>query len=227
MLTGKSVWHVNQDIGKCFSKEEIRGYYNNMTEKVLKMPELLDSEELPKLNLEGGKFTVFPVAIFQYGLGAYDLFLQSNEPRYERKFMQCVRWAMNHIDDKGRWNNFSHYCPDYPYGAMAQGEGASLLIRGYKHTGNDEFLKAALEAIDFMLLSVEDGGTTKYHEDDAFLMEYTFKGMVLNGSIFSWWGLYDYVVATDDNGRYKQMLEVTLQTLIRTTPIQMSLLEYV
>ena len=218
MLTGKSVWHVNQDIGKCFSKDEIKGYYNNLTEKVLKMPELLDSDELPKLNLEGGKFTVFPVAIFQYGLGAYDLFLQSNEPRYERKFMQCVRWAMNHIDDKGRWNNFSHYCPDYPYGAMAQGEGASLLIRGYKHTGNDEFLKAALEAIDFMLLSVEDGGTTKYHEDDAFLMEYTFKGMVLNGSIFSWWGLYDYVVATDDNGRYKQMLEVTLQTLIRTLP---------
>ena len=69
MLTGKSVWHVNQDMGKCFEKDEILGYYNNMVEKVTKMPELLDSTELPKLNLENGKFTYFPVAIFQYGLG--------------------------------------------------------------------------------------------------------------------------------------------------------------
>ena len=60
MLTGKSVWHVNQDIGKCFSKKSIEGYYNNMTEKVTKIPELLESEELPRLPLEGGGFTYFP-----------------------------------------------------------------------------------------------------------------------------------------------------------------------
>ena len=60
MLTGKSVWHVNQEIGKCIAKGEVSGYYNNMTEKVMKIPELLDGDELPKLNLEGGKFTYFP-----------------------------------------------------------------------------------------------------------------------------------------------------------------------
>ena len=218
MITGKSVWHVNQDIGKFFSKNEIRGSYNNRTEKVLKMPELLDSEELPKLNLEGGKYTVFPVAIFQYGLGAYDLFLKTNETRYEKKFMQCVNWAMEYMDKKGRWNNFSHYCPDFPYGAMAQGEGVSLLIRGYKHTGNGGFLEAAQKAIDFMLLPIEKGGTTKYEGGDAYLLEYTFKGMVLNGSIFSWWGLYDFVLATKDNGKYQNMLETTLQTLVRVLP---------
>lgn len=218
MLTGKSVWHVNQDMGKCFSKDEIRGYYNNMTEKVSMMPELLDSDELPKLNLEGEKYTVFPVAIFQYGLGAYDLYLQTGERRYEKKFQQCLRWAINHMDDRGRWNNFSHYCPNYPYGAMAQGEGASLLIRGYKHTGNDNFLRAAKKAIDFMLLPIEDGGTTKYQGDDAVLMEYTFKGMVLNGNIFAWWGLYDYVATTNDNAKYKQKLEIALRTLIRSLP---------
>ena len=110
MLSGKSVWHVNQDIGKCFLKDEIKGYYNNMTEKVTKVPELLNSDELPKLNLKGGKFTFFPVAIFQYGLGAYDLYLQTHDERYVRKFMQCVDWAIEHEDEKGRWNNFSHYC---------------------------------------------------------------------------------------------------------------------
>lgn len=218
MLTGKSVWHVNQDIGKCFAKDEIRGYYNNMMEKVTKMPGLLDNTELPKLNLENGKFTYFPVAIFQYGLGCYDLFLLTKEKRYERKFIQCVEWTLEHQDEKGRWNNFSHYCPETPFGSMAQGEAASLLVRAYGYTKEQKYLDAAKRALDFMLLPIEDGGTTKYLGDDAYLMEYTFKGMVLNGSIFSWWGLYDYVLATGDNGNYREAMDKTLKSLIKVLP---------
>ena len=218
MLTGNSVWHVNQNIGKYFSKDEIRGYYNNMEEKVTRLPELLDTEELPKLNLEKGQFTYFPVAIFQYGLGAFDLFLSMSSDRYERKFMQCVRWTVEHQDEQGRWNNFSHYSPETPYSAMAQGEGASLLIRAFKHTGNTSYLEAAHKAIDFMLMSLDMGGTTKYENDAAYLMEYTFSGMVLNGSIFAWWGLYDYVLCTKDEGKYKQAQDTILQSLIRILP---------
>lgn len=218
MLTGKSVWHVNQDIGKCFAKDEIRGYYNNMTEKVTKMLELLDNDEMPRLNLAEGKFTYFPVAIFQYGFGCYDLFLQTKDERYICKFMQCVEWTMEHQDEKGRWNNFSHYCPETPYGSMAQGEAVSLLVRAYVHTKDQKYLDAAKRALDFMLLPLEDGGTTKYLADDAFLMEYTFKGMVLNGSIFSWWGLYDYVLTTGDNGTYKEAMDKTLKSLIKVLP---------
>lgn len=219
MLTGKSVWHVNQDIGKCFAKDEIRGYYNNMIEKVTKMPKLLDSDEMPKLNLAEGKFTYFPVAIFQYGLGCYDLWLQTKDERYIRKFMQCVEWTMAHQDEKGRWNNFSHYCPETPYGSMAQGEAASLMIRAYVHTKEQKYLDAAKRALDFMLLPLEDGGTTKYVDDDAYLMEYTFKGMVLNGSIFSWWGLYDFVLATGDNGKYMEEMDKILKSLIKVLPL--------
>lgn len=213
MLSGKSVWHVNQDIGKCFSKNEIRGYYNNMTEKVTKVPELLENDGLPKLNLEGGKFTYFPVAIFQYGLGAYDLYLQTKSEIYLRKFMQCVTWTAESQDEKGRWNNFSHYSPDHPYSAMAQGEAASLLIRAYRHTGDAKYLGMAKSAIDFMLLPLEEGGTTKYEGNQALLMEYTFKGVVMNGFIFAWWGLYDYVLATKDKGIYYDAMKRALDTL--------------
>lgn len=218
MLAGKSVWQVNQDIGKCFAKDEIRGYYNNMMEKVTKMPELLDNTELPKLNLEKGKFTYFPVAIFQYALGCYDLYLQTKEESYIRKFIQCVEWTLAHQDDGGRWNNFSHYCPKTPYGAMAQGEGASVLVRAYVYTKEQKYLDAAKKAIDFMLLPLNEGGTTKYEGEDAFLMEYTFKNVVMNGFIFSWWGLYDYVVATHDEGKYKQALDNTMKSLVKILP---------
>ena len=217
MLTGQSVWHVNQDIGKFFTSNSIKGYYNNMTEKVTKMPELLTGDGLPFLEVNGKKVEM-PVTIFQYGLGAYDLFLQTQDARYEKKFMQCVVWTVEHQDEQGRWNNFSHIFPETPYGAMAQGEGASLMVRAYIHTKDEKYLDAARKAIDFMLLPIGEGGTTKYEDEEAYLMEYTFKGLVLNGAIFSWWGLYDYVLATGDKGKYFEAKEKTLQTIINVLP---------
>jgi len=218
MLSGNSIDHVNQNKGKIFSTSEIKGYYNNLTEKVTKNPAILESDQLPMVHPENQEPIFFPVAIFQYGLGAYDLYLLTNDDRYLKKFRQCVDWAMANIDTQGRWNNFFFYTPKTPYGAMAQGEGASLLVRAYQHTGEIEYLDKTKEAIDFMLLPLEDGGCTKYESGDAYLMEYTFKGLVMNGAIFAWWGLYDYVVATKDTGKYKVALDQTLDSLVKVLP---------
>ena len=217
MLTGKSIWHVNQDIGKCFSVDSIKGYYNNMTEKVTKLPELLENDGLPLLNT-GEKKVEMPVAIFQYGLGAYDRYLQTGDKRYLIKFNQTVKWAIEHQDDKGRWNTFFYVYPEHPYGAMSQGEGASLLLRAYTHSGNKEYLKAAKKAIDFMLLPVDKGGTTIYDKDDVVFAEYTHLPVVMNGWIFAWWGLYDYVQATKDEGAYKEKLDKSVSTLLSYLP---------
>lgn len=218
MLTGRSVWHVNQNLGNCFAKNEVKGYYNNMTEKVLMMPELLSNNELPRLNLEGGKLICFPVAIFQYGLGAYDLYLQTKEVKYLHKFKQCVDWAIEHQDGEGRWNNFFYIFPRNPYGAMAQGEATSLLIRAYKHYEEYQFLKAAKKSIDFMLKSIDSGGVTEYSGDDVILREYTNQQTVMNGWIFAWWGLYDFVLATNDQGRYKEIMNKSLESFIKYLP---------
>ncbi|UVV60083.1 D-glucuronyl C5-epimerase family protein [Bacteroides thetaiotaomicron] len=45
---------------------------------------------------------------------------------------------------------------------MAQGEGASLLIRAYVQFKEEKYLSAAKKAIDFMLLSNTEGGCTEY-----------------------------------------------------------------
>lgn len=218
MLSGKSIDHVNQNIGKHFSRDSISGYYNDLTEKVTKSPIPLDSEELPKVVTENGEKVYFPVAIFQYGLGCYDLYIETKKKNYLRRFMLCADWALEHIDEKGRWNNFFFYKPETPYGAMAQGEGVSLLLRAYKETEDSKYLDIAHKAIDFMITPLEEGGTTKFENGEAYLMEYTFKGMVLNGAIFAWWGLYDYVMTTKDNGSYKSIMDKTLQSLIRSLP---------
>ena len=217
MLTGKSIWHVNQDIGKCFSVDSIKGYYNNMTEKVTKMPELLDNDGLPLLNTGNGEVEM-PVAIFQYGLGAYDLYLQTGEEKYLKKFNQTVEWTVAHQDEKGRWSTFFYVYPDHPYGAMAQGEGTSLLLRAYTHSGNRDYLEAAQKAIDFMLLPLDKGGTTLYDKDDVVFAEYTHLPVVMNGWIFAWWGLYDYVLVTHDKGAYKDKMDKSVSTLLSYLP---------
>lgn len=68
MLTGKSILHVNQDLGKCFSKDELTGYYNNLTQKVTMLPEILETDKLPTYHTSNKEDVHFPVAIFQYGL---------------------------------------------------------------------------------------------------------------------------------------------------------------
>lgn len=219
MLMGKSIYHVNQSIGEVFNQNEIRGYYNNMIEKVTKAPELLEGEQLPQLEVSKGQMVYFPVAIFQYGLGAYDLYIKNKNELYLRKFTQCVNWALKHQEKTGAWSNFFYIYPDHPYGAMAQGEGASLLIRAYMQTAEDKYLEAAKKAIDFMLLPIEKGGTTDYSNDGVILLEYPQRQAVMNGWIFAWWGLYDYVLVTKDKGQYKALLDKSCSTLINLLPM--------
>ena len=218
MLRGKSVWHVNQSIGTCFETNSIRGYYNDLTEKVTLLPALMETDALPLLPLEDGTNVEMPVAIFQYGLGAYDLYLQTGDNRYLSKFKQTVEWAVKHQGAMGRWSTFFYIYPDNPYGAMSQGEGASLLLRAYSQYHNSEYLNAAKKAIDYMLLSVTEGGTTEYKNNDVFLKEYTHLPIVMNGWIFAWWGLYDYVTITRDNGYYKEILDKSCLTLVKSLP---------
>ena len=176
MLTGKSVLHVQQDLGKIFEAGELRGYFNNMTQKVTMEPALLENDDLPLLRTEKGEDVYFPVAIFQYGLGAWDLFLQTGDSQYEKKFMQCADWALEKQENSGAWNNFFFHYPDHPYGAMCQGEGVSLLLRAWRHTKKEAYL---LEwSIDETKFYHTDSDTNiiKEYDFDAKRGEISFTG---------------------------------------------------
>ena len=218
MLSGKSIRHVNQTIGTHFAKDKLLGYYNNLTEKVTWEPSLLSNNELPTLKVNNGKTIYFAVGIFQYGLGAYDLYLKTGEDIYLRKFMQCATWAIDHQESSGAWDNFSFLYPHNPYGAMAQGEAASLLLRAYKHTGDDKYLRASQMSVDFMLKPLTEGGTAVYEDGRLVFMEYTHWPVVLNGWIFAWWGLYDYVLVTKDQGHYRKLLDLSCHTMEQMLP---------
>ena len=215
MLLGKSIHHVNQDEGKIYSKELIRGYYNNLTEKVTRGGEY----DVPKSYVDTGEEIYFSIEIFQYGLGAYDLYLLSDkkETMMLQKAIACADWAIDNQMEDGAWVTFAYETPEYPYSAMAQGEAISLLLRVFQETNEDKYLDSAKKAKEFMLLSFEEGGPTKYEDNDVYLYECPKDPLILNGWIFSLWGLMDYCKMIEDSAA-NDVLNGTLATLERRLP---------
>ena len=214
MLTGKSIYHVNQGVGKHYSKTEVLGYYNDLTKKVTNdNPDIL----VPQYQVETGDKTFFSIGVFQYGLAAYDLYLKTKEKIYSKKFLACANWAVDNQQVDGAWETFYHENPEHPYSSMAQGEGISLLIRAHIMTQDDKYLSAVHKAKDFMLKPIADGGTTEYNGENVYLYEFTHAPLVLNGWIFSLWGLYDYCKYFVD-AQVQTVLNLTLATLKKKLP---------
>lgn len=193
MLRHDSVLHVEQNEGRYYSVSEIAGYYNNFCGKI-ENTKNFDAAGIPQNIASHGnerKKVYFPIAIFQYGLGAYDLWLQTKKTDYYTDFLAMVDWAVRNQEESGAWNTFGVLHYSNPYSSMAQGEGASLLARAYKETGNQIYYIACTKAIEFMLLPIEAGGTSEYTASGLILKEYPDKAPVLNGWIFSAFGLFD------------------------------------
>ena len=211
MLTNQSVLHVNQNLGREFVPGKLHGYFNNLTDKVRMEPKLIGNNELPMNHDQSGD-VVFPVTIFQYGLGAYDLYLQTGKNAYLNKLLQLSEWACGNQEASGAWNNFGFIYPEARYSAMAQGEGASLLARAFKETNDERYLQAAKRAINFMLIPLEEGGVCSENGDELVLLEYTNQPPVLNGWIFALFGLYDLSILISDS-RYTISLDKTIRTV--------------
>lgn len=213
MLWGKSIYHVNQNEGLIYSFKEIKGYYNNLTEKVTLDRERYNSIEPITVKDGKGVDFYFSIAVFQYGLGVYDLYLLNvDKELMKKKFIAQVEWAFLNQNKNGSWNTFNYKYPDSPFSAMAQGEGCSLFIRAFIETGNLKYKEAAKKALDFMLLPLENGGTAEYVNDGIILYEFTNFPYVYNGWIFGIFGLMDYVILTDDKF-YKNILNQTINAL--------------
>ena len=217
MLTGRSVFHVKQNIGKHFSTTQLNGYFNSLIEKVTRQPQFLTKGAMPTYKNSKGDDFIFPVAVIQYGLGCYDLFLETNDTKYLDKTVECDDWILSIQNENGGIPNFTDEHADEPYGAMCQGEAASLLLRCFKETKSPVYLKKAKKALDFMLTSVDKGGTSVYEQGNLILLEVTFDKPVLNGWIFAFFGLYDFVIIT--GGEYLEVYKLALSSLIKFLPL--------
>lgn len=215
MIFGKSELHVKQDVGKNYSLTSIKGYYNDLTLKVLNTK--IQENELPRFEYQTNKYVDFSIQIIQYGLGAYDLYLQTNDKKFLNRFYKAVDWVANNINENGSIDTFSFLNDKYPYSSMAQGEAISLLLRAYVNSNNTKYLVLAKKTLKFMLTDIKDGGTAIFENEKIYLKEYCDKPIVLNGFIFSLFGFYDYIII-DDSKELKILFQKCIDGLIDILP---------
>jgi heparosan-N-sulfate-glucuronate 5-epimerase len=163
------------------------------------------------------------VSVAQRGLGCYERYLAGEGEAWRSTAAAAAAWLVGRQESSGRadgaWLHRYTYPHTFPLrppwvSAMAQGEGASLLVRMYHETSDERFAEAAMRAIRPLSLTPRDGGAMARLDRGIFLEEYPTDppSCVLNGGMFAIWGCFDVARALDDscaNG----LLDASVDTL--------------
>ena len=159
--------------------------------------------------------TIFPITIFNYGLGLCDSLLNDNKVIKE-KLDLILAWAINNQDRDGYWraNHESRFWKLQSgwTSAMTQGLGISFLIRCHRmQIGDDKailhkILKAKEAMFSSQLVNMTSSG--------PLLQEFEGSNAdILNGFIFAIFGLYDYSLHTGDYKDFYRSIKVLKETL--------------
>lgn len=189
----------------CISKmpEKLLRYYLDFSSKA-DYPETFDQNEIP-LYQKG----YHPVVICQYALGLYELLFKNNysDMNLKSKYLSQAEWLLyNSVKVKGRltWlvnKKIRGYGLEKPWSsALVQGEAISVLLRAYSLTEKAAFLDAAREALDIFELDVKEGGIKNEFSSCPVYEEYPSlkPNFVLNGFVFSLFGLFDFILFNND-----------------------------
>lgn len=222
IVSGKSTAAVKQGEGKCYAKESIQGYYNDLTGKISPST-LLDNEGIPINIVSSGETVYSLVTIMQYALGCFDLYILEKNENYKTQFLNLAEYILSHQEENGKWDARSSIgSAKGNSSCMAQGQGCSILLRAYQMTADYRYWQAAQKAISFMILPSEQGGTALYQEDELSFEKYPpqegITSSVLNGWIFALFGLYDYILYTD-SAEHRELMERSSRTLERKLPL--------
>jgi heparosan-N-sulfate-glucuronate 5-epimerase len=189
--------------GRQVDRSRLRGYYIDFT------PKIGLAEPWPPAWLRPG---YGHVALAQLALGHYERFLAEGS----EASLDFARAAADHFvatqdrsngAARGGWLHtfeFAHRAKlRTPWvSSMSQGQVASLLLRVYGETGNEELAECALLAMAPFRLPVERGGVIAEvrRGGNLFAEEYPTvpASHVLNGAIFALWGVRDVAETLED-----------------------------
>jgi hypothetical protein len=219
-----SFWHETPEVNERCRPNELGEYYMPFTTKA-DYRGRYDSSGIPLLDYHGKLGLQYnPIAIAQYGLGNYNLFLRTKDSERRRKFLTVADWLVANLEQNPAglsvWNH--HFDWEYRttlkspwYSGLAQGQGISLLVRAHRETGDIKYLGAAQRAFMTFLENVDRGGVVyQDKEGHSWFEEYLVSPPthILNGFIWATWGVYDYFLATGDP-RGEDLFEQAVRTL--------------
>ena len=227
-LTGKkshlSFWHGTPLVNDHFKVDELGEYYMPFFEKADYRGQY-DGKGIPMLDYHGKVGLQYnPIAIAQYGLGNFNLYKRTGDPLRYEAFMSTANWLIENLETNPKnvfvWNH--HFDWEYRdtlkspwYSALSQGQGISVLVRAYAETGDKRYLSEAEKAFIAFEKGLNEGGVQYIDDKGLVWFEETIVDPpthILNGFIWSLWGVYDYYLATK-NTKAKELFEEGLRTL--------------
>jgi len=163
-----------------------------------------------------------PINVLQYGLMLHADWMESRDPATLLTLENCLRVLEELKSERDRARVWWHltYDPKYdihpPWAsAMAQGEAISFYLRMYQALGRSSLLDTALGAYRFLAVPLSDGGVRR-QDDEGNLWFEEFPSerpsFVLNGFIYTLFGLYDLYRITGDSA-VKADIDACLRTL--------------
>lgn len=191
-----------QPLGSRIRADRVSGYYIDMRVKV-RTP----AWPPPQFPVPDDKLFV---ASTQWGLGAFEHYLESGR----QEWLDAARAACDYLLERqhgggeldGGWLHERPYPHTFrlepPWvSAMAQGEGASLLVRVHGETGDDRLAEAAIRALRPLDVPSSRGGALALLDDRPFFEEYPTQppSFVLNGAMYALWGVYDVALGLGDS----------------------------
>ena len=217
-------WHCAPEVNEELNKNEIAQYYMPFISKA-KYNAFFDDMGVPLLNYRGTTGLQYnPIAIAQYGLGNYNLFLRTKEKKYKKKAIMSANWLVDNLKNNPKgipvWmHNFDwRYIATLKapwYSGLSQGQGISLLLRTYKLTKDEKYLESGKKAFISLQKLVDEGGVLSIDDHgNKWIEEYLVNppSHVLNGFLWALFGVYDYFLFTEDKN-IKNLFEDFLKTI--------------
>jgi hypothetical protein len=189
----------------------------------------MDKLGIPLWRTNSEPYFYHPIVIAQYALGIYEHYLQSGfkDENLKNKFLAQVDWFKDNFTDIncGKVWNILYDIPLYKikkpwYSALSQGEAVSVLTRAYLITKDENLISLCEDAINPFTTTVKEGGLINYFNEIPIYEEYpsSYRTVaVLNGFMFSLFGLYDLLLLTNSK-KAESLFNVGVDSLKKLLP---------
>lgn len=209
MLTGRGVLHIDKGEGANWSMEKVWGYYIDYSGKIT--TNQIDEAGIPYSKLADGREENLPITVIQYGLGCFEKII-SGYDSFLNPMKRSADYMLKIQHDNGLWDAFKAQKKKDYHSSMIQSQGVSLMLRMYMLSGEEKYLDSAKRAFSAMLKPVDEGGTALLKNGHIQLLEAVDRPMILNGAIYSAFGVLDMWVMTKEE-KYHEILVSVLEAI--------------